>query len=417
MQPPFSPYVLVISRDFPPMGTPGSSIRLVKMIKFASRAGWHFTVITQHPDQPVGTEQNLCAFLLDELPKDLNILRIPNPPLGQIMRGSSLPWAWSAFQAGQKLLQKQHAHLIYACTPPFSNISVGQRLAHEFKIPFVVDMKDDWVGSSQFIRKDALRRWSESNAERKMLNDASRIQLATRFSFEVYTKRYPNLADRRIFSYHPNGLDLEEYKLAGNPHPSSSDSFTLMTAASGYRPGYRDLFLLLQSIKLFLETHPEVRTKLKVVFIGEGPSLEYTSFINEMGLSHSIEITGNLPRSEMVTRLRQADLFFLVQPRGNSTSISGTLYEYWATGHAPVILFSEPGASRDLVISHNFGRGFGFDQTGEAAEYITSVWQASRDGHPINISRDGVEEFDRKVLVQHMLADWERIIQPEGTLA
>ncbi len=120
----------------------------------------------------------------------------------------------------------------------------------------------------------------------------------------------------------------------------------------------------------------------------------------------SIKYTGVLERRNLVEALWQADLFFLVQPQENITAISATLYEYWATGKAPILLFSEIGAASDLVQKNNLGAHFQFKQTDEASKFLESVYTAFRDSRPIWIERSGVEMYDRRKMVEKMTAIW-----------
>jgi hypothetical protein len=103
-------------------------------------------------------------------------------------------------------------------------------------------------------------------------------------------------------------------------------------------------------------------------------------------------------------------LFFLIQPRENYTAIAGTLYEYWATGKAPVLLFSETGASSKLVISNNLGEHFNFQQVKEASLYLERAYKAFCSFRPIWIEKTGVEMYDRKKLANKMMTIWSDAI-------
>lgn len=414
------PVVLVISRYFPPLSSAGASIRLVKLLKFASEQGWSFIVLTQDPDRPVIPEKRLSEFLLGEIPRGTELIRIGNPFYGQgvvaclgrkMVGNSSLPWGFSVTLQGWKRLRQSKPDLIFVNTPPFTNVAVGMTFAALFSVPLVVDMKDDWVGSSAYLKKGQLRRAIESRIEQRMMRKASAIITTTRSSYEACVKRYSPLELAEKIFYIPNGIDLEEYRvLWERKRKKESERFRLVSAAADYRPDYRDLTPLLHALELFFERSPQARDSLEIEFLGEDPDSSYKNRLKRLLPSPALLYSGALDRQALVEHLWQAGLFFLIQPRGNSTSISGTLYEYWATGKAPVLLFAETGASSNLVVSNQLGEHFHFNQAEEASHYIERMVQAFHNGQPVWIERSGVEGYDRRKMAQQMLSIWSDVL-------
>src|SRR2546429_361750 len=75
-----TPHVLVLLYYFPPMGAGGASIRTVKFLKYLSREGWKFTVITADPARAITpTSDSSSRFLLDDIPHDTRLIRVPAP--------------------------------------------------------------------------------------------------------------------------------------------------------------------------------------------------------------------------------------------------------------------------------------------------------------------------------------------------
>jgi hypothetical protein len=149
------------------------------------------------------------------------------------------------------------------------------------------------------------------------------------------------------------------------------------------------------------------------MFVGDTPYKPYLDQLNSL----KINLTHIKPlgRNEFVEQLWQADLFFLVQPKGNLTAISGTLYEYWATGKAPTLLISEEGASSRLVTENGFGVHFSFQETEAAVKYLETSLNSFIKGQPIWIERDGIELFDRRIQTKKMLSIWENAINNKET--
>jgi glycosyltransferase involved in cell wall biosynthesis len=413
-------HILAISRYFPPLSSAGSSIRLVKFIKYASERGWQFSVVTQDPARPVVAEKESSGFLLDELPADTQIMHIGNPVFGttifhrilqMIFRQSSLLWGINVFLKSQERYNKQKPDLIFVNSPPFTNAAIGYGLATALHVPFVLDMKDDWIGSKEYQKKGKLRQAFDRWIERKIVEKADKVITVTPSSFESSTHRYAPLGQADKFAFIPNGEDLEEFHfLRTRTRRKEGINFHLLTSAAGYRPDYRDLTPLLSSLEIFIKNNPAARLSTEIEFVGEEIDVSFRDRLEKLLPPNQVIYTGILNRHELVERLWSADLLFLVQPRANSTAISGTLYEYWATGKAPVLLFSETGASSDVVLENKLGKHFHFDQIDEAAMYIDEVFKAFSSPHPIWVDLTRVEKFDRKEITRQMITIWSHVV-------
>lgn len=86
------------------------------------------------------------------------------------------------------------------------------------------------------------------------------------------------------------------------------------------------------------------------------------------------------------------------------------MYEYWATGKAPVLLISEAGASSALVANNHIGRYFRFDQAEDIANYIEQVFDSYQCGRPAWIERAGIEKYDRRELARRMSDLWMSLL-------
>ncbi len=408
------PAVLTITRTFPPVGPPGSSIRLVKLIKYLSRAGWQFHIITQDPDRPSVHEKGTSSVLLEEIPEGVQVHRRPalfslsdQVPLNSALRYlTALDWGLGVVASGLREIRRRKIDLIYAGIPNFVNGVTCALLARITKIPLVLDIKDDVVGGMVYLSKSKLRQWFERYIEKFIFTIANKCTFATLESLEVYKHRYPDLSSN--FFFVPNGCDLDEFfNLGSVDSQKSDDCFLILSAASRYRPDYRDAEPLIRALADFVMKQPEARGNTRVVFLGNSLGDEYIRLIDQLGITGMVE---NLPfagRAAYRAWLASADLLFLVQPYKNSTSTAGTLYEYWANGKAPILLFAEKGSSQDLVESHSLGKVFHFCEVKQAASYIQEIYLANRAGSPKRISSDGVEAFDRKEIAKQMDSIWK----------
>lgn len=188
--------------------------------------------------------------------------------------------------------------------------------------------------------------------------------------------------------------------------------FTLLSAAWGYQKDYRDITPFLEAVAHFIDLYSADRHQIRIVFLGDNLSGEYDGLITTLGIKDNIVKVGPVVREDLANWLWQADLFFLVQPVGNTTAIAGTLYEYWATGKAPILLISDEGASSELVRNHNLGNSFRFDDISGITRYICKIFEHYYRHEPVRISAAGVGSFDRKYLAHKMAAIWQKSLTP-----
>ena len=421
---------LIVSRYFPPLSSAGGSIRLVKFLKYLSKEGWKFIVFTQDLEQTVVPEQVLSSFLLEEIPDDVIVERVAAPfsfsqstnrqnRIGSTLRkifriflgDSSLAWGMMVFWNAFGKLYKARVDLVLGVTPPFTNALIAMLLGLTGNKPFVLDLKDDWVGSPTFLLKNALRQKCEVFLEHLIIRSATEVITVTPQSYRLYMERYAHLNKPEKFHLIPNGCDLEEYDdLGRRERMIISRQFMILSAASGFRKEYRDISPFLQALDTFFKRHPSAKEKIEVVLLGNSLSDDYNELLVKLNLDKIIHRAGAVKRNEFCEWLWRADLFLLIQPMHNTTAISGTIYEYWATGKAPILLISEKGASSAIVEDNKIGQHFHFDQIEQIADYIEEIFDAYEGGQPVWIEREGIQNFDRQMLAKRMDELWRKQI-------
>lgn len=406
------PRILIVSKTFPPAGSVGSSIRIVKFIKYTAPLGWQFVVLTQDV-QGADYEGNRAATVLEqEIPSEVTIIRIAtrnNKGRWRLLR--NIVWGSKALWLGLLNVRKWKIDLVCAITPPFMNGLISYLLSRICARPFVIDLKDDWVGSSEFMKKALFRRMIETFLECLIVNASKAVVTVSRQSQSLYRLRYAKRGHSEKIKYIPNGCDIKEYDtLLTRERKVVSKKFTILCVAWGFRRDYRDISPFLTSLDLFLKQNPGARQKLEVILLGDALPLEYHDRLRQLDLRKLIVEREAVFRSDLINIMWKADLFLLVQPRKNTTSISGTLYEYWAVGKAPILLISETGASSSLVEENQLGKQFQFDQVRECAAYIESIYKAYWAGSPVWITRDGVERFDRRNQAMEMAQIWQEAL-------
>ena len=201
-----------------------------------------------------------------------------------------------------------------------------------------------------------LIRMIERRLESWAVKMADKVILVTEWSKKAFLERYPSEPDEK-FVFISNGCDLEEFAVLNSMVIAHRNSkFTIVHAGSlnDSKNWTRSPATLFQAVHYILQQQPELAEKLTLAFTGFLPERQ-RQLVKELGLSDVVKELGFLPRDELVSYMKEADLLLVINYEGFSTLIPGKIYEYWAIGGPPILLLSCEGAAAEFVEQHNLG--------------------------------------------------------------
>lgn len=249
--------ILLVSHYFPPFNTVGA-IRTGAMARWLSVLGHEVRVLTAR-DQP------LAADLTLPLPSDhvwatswTNYDRAAQALLGgresvartgyragddprslagrmrswyrALAHWPDGQWGWHApaVAEGRRRLTTWRPDVIYASSAPVTSLRIARQLADEFRLPWVAEFRDLWVGNHA-LAPPAWRRWIDAAWEGRLLRTAAGLvtvaePLATRLR-----ARYP-----QPVAVIPNGCDPAP--AAFSPRAASSGPLRIVYTGSVYAP-------------------------------------------------------------------------------------------------------------------------------------------------------------------------------------
>jgi hypothetical protein len=424
---------LILANPFPPNGRVGGSLRTVKFIKYLEPAGWRSVVLTPGLGGAVYPGPQSAASLLQELPADCEIfhrrafLRLPGGLLGRRTSGDfhssggngsprsqarhrllqagknwlipdeEILWVLSALPLGLRLIRDRGIDLIYAVVPQFSTAILGYWLSRKSGLPFILDVKDDWLEFSSRTGKPALALYLEQLLESLVARQATRLVFTNPDALESFSCRQPGIPSQHLMQI-PNGVDLAEVRAAETIQTMEmGGKFLIVSGAGGLNRRYRDIQPFLTGLAVWCESFHQAAAEVRILFLGSDVNQDYGPFIQARGLKEVIRCQPVLPRREYLGILKSAHLLLLVQMDNAPSSISGTLYEYGAVGRAPVLLVGGTGATRSFLLEHNLGEAIPADQTGKIAQCLQSHYEAWKRGKPRKLQGGaGLERFDRQ---------------------
>jgi hypothetical protein len=431
---------LLLVNPFPPNGRVGGSMRTVKFIKYLVPARWRCVVLTPGPGGAVYPGPQSAAALLNELPATCEIyykrafIRVPAGLLGrrttgdvfntaagqgparsrvrhrllQACKNLLLPdeeifWVFSAVHQGLQLIRDKKIDVIYTAVPQFSTAILGSWLSRKSGLPLVLDIKDDWMEHSGRNWRPSFAMRLEQAMESAVARRAARLVFTNPDALESFRQRHPDFPSQHLIQI-PNGFDLAEFQeVKATIEVKTSEKFLVVSGAGGLNRRYRDIQPFLTAVANWCKACPQVIYDLSILFLGSDVYQDYGAFIQDHGLAEVIRSHPVLPRRQYLRFLLSAHLLLLVQMDDAPSSISGTLYEYGATGGAPVLLVGGQGATRSFLLEQGLGEAIPRDRIGEIENYLRSHYAAWKRGEPHKLeSAARLDQFDRQRQAQQL---------------
>ncbi|MCB0129133.1 MAG: glycosyltransferase, partial [Caldilineaceae bacterium] len=169
--------------------------------------------------------------------------------------------------------------------------------------------------------------------------------------------------------------------------------------------------LLFAALAQMRRTHPKKAARLQLIFTGTLPEATRAAMV-QLGIGDLIQEVGHLPQAAYHRLLRQADLLLAINYTGFTTLIPGKLYEYWAVGAAPFLLLDSGGAASELVAHHQLGTAVPPAAVEQIYAALLMYYQQWAAGKPLQIRREGIAAYDRKVLTRQLAALFNAVVQP-----
>lgn len=266
-------------------------------------------------------------------------------------------WMVPAIRAALPLVRQFRPEAIYSSGPPHSSHLIAVVLRRLTGIPTVIDFRDPWArtewddNACRSVRGTA-QRWLEqicvSAADRAILNTGR-----LRDEFQTSYRR----AFRGKFRVITNGYDPElrihvEKLLAETTPASPSDVVRLCHPGAIY--GRRTLRHLVAAIGELVGTGRRV---VMEQIGGIGEAAELLRYASEHLPPDCLQLLGQLPHDQTLSRMAAADILVVVQP-DTSIQIPGKLFEMMPF-RKPLLALTQQGATADVI--ERFGLGIVVD--------------------------------------------------------
>jgi glycosyltransferase involved in cell wall biosynthesis len=360
--------VLLVAYCFPPVGGAGVQ-RPVKWVKYLERQGWDVTVLTPaNPSVPV-----LDESLLAEIPVGTTFVRPKTwepsyatkhqlaakpgeqpggwSPLRSLKRGISrfakaclqpdpqILWYPNAVAAGSRALRQTPHDAILCTAPPYTSFLVGRALKQRFGLPLVLDYRDEWDLSSEYLehaQRDGWSRWVQERQQQAVLRAADAVVATTQASVDRLGSRLDALGHAALRQCIYNGYDDEDFDEHYLDYATlpTTDRFRLVYTGTLWN--LTDVAPVVAAIEQLHDRTPKLAARLEFVAIGR-KTPEQQALLGRLGATACRVISRDYcEHSQVLAWQQSADALCLLlsDVPGAERVVPAKLFEYLATQRA-----------------------------------------------------------------------------------
>ncbi len=438
--------ILMLVHTFPPIGSVGGSIRIIKFLKYINelRQDFNSTIITVKDNFVLLNDMQLAHASLSEIPQNVKIIRTntfqPRHPnslkvndetntveKNNIRKSKSIKffikktyktleknflipdygilWFPFSIKAALSEIKKNNIDIIYATAPPFSVLLQAALIKKITKKKLVLDIKDDWMHMTRFNDNPrALQRKLEIRMERFCVNHADKVILVTESSLNDFIRRYPKQKDKFVLI--TNGCDVSEYKNYWIQQFADNKKFTIIH--SGVMTSTRNPSGFFKAIKELKEEKIISPKNFNMKFIGHIPQ-NIVEMIEKEDLNEIISSCAPLEREDYIRTISKANLLVAFNYQ-IKTLIPGKLYDYWGS-RKPILLIDLPDSTAAKFVEKNkIGNVREFKDSSGIKTIINKYFELWSKGLQVPLNDiDNLSLYDRKELTRRLIDVFDKM--------
>jgi glycosyltransferase involved in cell wall biosynthesis len=347
----------MLSPHFPPDGTAGAH-RVRLLAPHLAAHGWQPTVVSVDPRDYEG---RIDPELLALVPPDLEVVRCRALPARATRRLGvgdlglrALP---GLMRACTKLLAARRYDALFITIYPTYPALLGPLLKRAFRVPFVLDYQDPWVGAwgrtvgggprGAPDRKSRLSRALAARLEPIAVGAADAVTAVSRATFDEVRARHPSLA-ARPFCALPIGFDAGDWEpLRRRPrrprwYDPGDGRFHLCSVGTLLPLGMETLEAVLAAAALVRARTPALFARLRLHFFGTSNRRDAEAPATVLPRARALGLDGAV--DEVAPRLDYLDAL-AVQAQADALLLLGSSERHYTASR----LFPALGAARPLL--------------------------------------------------------------------
>ena len=255
-----------------------------------------------------------------------------------------LNWAWRVWRNRDQIFKNDG--VVFAVYPVFSDLLLGFAISRFYKMPLLIDFRDDFLGVISGGWRRIFRPYY-AYIERMLVKSAQKISVTTESLQHDIVKRY--------------GLSTDQVEVVYNIVPSvprqnnvdESLSKKMNVIYAGAMSSVQKPEVLLKAYAQLRKTDAQWSKRLTVDFFG--PESPYFKMAIRKWLGQGCSYGGFLPQEEIARRVLQADIgFFSLSDDTYAYATPTKLFDYIGAG-IPIVAALPHGASRQIIEEYQIG--------------------------------------------------------------
>lgn len=346
------PQLALLSYCLPPQFNSGTH-RPLSFIKYAAINGWSVNAFTNQSDTKP-TEAGIQ--LQKQLPKEVIIYHFRNnigktswqltPKIdGGFANAISLTFE------GLKELRKNKTDIILASSPPFYFAVAGFFLSKIYKIPLVLDYRDEWsLCPFDFVSCTKFDKWFE----KRCVQQASLILYTTQSHLEKHQRHF-QLKDSKV-SLVFNGWE-EENELDKENLLTQKDREKIVISYIGRLSEHVDIESFINTLQKTITLDPKLKNTIILNFIGEksdSKAAQISDHINRKELDFIINSINLVTKPQAIQYMKSSTYLLMLCNKELSGYIPGKLYDYLSV-KKPIIAYGNSGEVTEVLKQTNMG--------------------------------------------------------------
>jgi glycosyltransferase involved in cell wall biosynthesis len=435
--------VLVVTYTFPPVGGAGVQ-RIAKFVKYLPKHGWMPTVLTvENPSVPV-FDESLAA----DIPADVPVVRTrswepsysfkKSVATGDASKKSSMLgsvknllrttarstaslllqpdfqvlWYPNAVAKGKSILKTTPHDVIFVTAPPFSAFLIGRTLAKHAKLPLLIDYRDEWTISNDYLENKnlgAISRAIQTRQENRVLRSAHGVMATTQASAESIRGRCREAGAKADVGCIYNGFDADDFH---NIPEAPRDRSRLRIVYTGTLWNLTSIAPLVEAIKRLEASDPSLVGNIEVVLVGRkvGGQLDCVAELKRTGC-HVVE-HDYMDHKAALEILCSTDIacLLLTDVPGAERVVPAKLFEYVASKRA-ILGITPKGETWELLKSVSRAVLFEPSDVAGIAGWIKSAVQ---DRSMLSRDNDSADQtgFDRDSQAKQLAQMLDKMLVP-----
>lgn len=305
-------------------------------------------------------------------------------------------WIPPALLASRRICANWKPDIVYATAQPYSALVVGRAIARRHDAAFVAEFRDLW-SDNHYLDAPEWRARIDAWLEDRVVEDADLVVSVSDVLSEKLRVRHRR-PTKTIF----NGFDPDDFPEHVAPDPSV---FEIVYTGSVYA-GRRDPTSLFRVLNELGDKASHVRVR----FFGRNLDI-VRELASKAGVSHLVEVGGEIPYREALERQCAADalLLLLWDTPAEKGVLTGKIFEYLASRRPIVLLGGQDGSAADLIRERQAGHVASGKE--DLEQYLLSLLSQQAAGGVPRLARTVTHGFSRSEQFAELTTTLERVAE------